>query len=192
MSSLEKVADLKLDNLTEETAVGKSKEILALAKKQNGFVPNMYAKMAHNPATLDAYTYAYDTFRANSGFNPVEQEVILLTIARENGCEYCMAAHSFIADKMSKVPETITNAIRDNTIIEDTKLAALSKLTIALVVKRGNVTQKEVDTFLASGYTKSHVLGILAGISAKIISNYANHINHPELDAPFAGRAWSL
>jgi uncharacterized peroxidase-related enzyme len=192
MSSLEKVADLKLDNLTEETALGKSKEILALAKKQNGFVPNMYAKMAHNPATLDAYTYAYDTFRANSGFNPVEQEVILLTIARENGCEYCMAAHSFIADKMSKVPETITNAIRENTIIEDTKLAALSKFTEALVVKRGNVTQEEVDTFLASGYTKSHALGILAGISAKIISNYANHINHPELDAPFAGRAWSL
>ena len=39
-----------------------------------------------------------------------------------------MAAHSFVADKMSKVPADVTNAIRNNTETDDPKLKALSVL----------------------------------------------------------------
>lgn len=56
----------------------------------------MYKSMGNNPALLDAYIYSYNSFRANSGFNSVEQEVVFLSVAYENNCEYCMAAHSFI------------------------------------------------------------------------------------------------
>ena len=50
----------------------------------------MYLGMANNTALLDGYLSAYNSFRANSGFNPQEQEVIFLSIAYENECEYCM------------------------------------------------------------------------------------------------------
>jgi hypothetical protein len=43
---------------------------------------------------------------------------------------------------------------------------------------------------LAEGYTETHVLGIIAGIAVKTISNYSNHNTNPELDAAFAGRVW--
>jgi len=181
------MANLKLENVTTSQ---KTNEILDNAKNNLGFVPAMYVKMGANTALLDAYTYSYNSFRANAGFSPVEQEVIFLSVAYENNCEYCMGAHSFIADKMSKVPVEVTDAIREGKQIPDVKLAALSKLTRSLTVNRGNVSQAEVDAFLAAGYSEVQVLGIIAGIAVKTMSNYSNHNTHPEIDAAFAGRAW--
>ena len=181
------MAHLKLENNSISLI---SEEIFDKTQKGLGFVPNMYKKMGNNPALLDAYTYAYNSFRAHSGFNPVEQDVVFLSVAYENNCEYCMAAHSFVGDVMSKVPTEVTDAIRGNTHIPDVKLAALSKLTRSLTVNRGTASQDEVDAFLAVGYTESHVLGIIAGIAVKTLSNYSNHLTHPEVDEAFAGRIW--
>lgn len=181
------MAHLKLRDITVSSL---SQELFEKTKKGLGFVPNMYKSMGANPALLDAYMHSYNTFRTNSGFNPVEQEVIFLSVAYENNCEYCMAAHSFVGDMMTKVPTEVTDAIRDGRKIQDTKLAALSKLTRLLTATRGNVTQADVEEFLSVGYSEIHVLGIIAGIGAKTLSNYSNHITNPEIDAAFAGRVW--
>jgi uncharacterized peroxidase-related enzyme len=181
------MAHLKLEDPTYSQ---KTNEIFENTRKGMGFVPNMYLKMGANTALLDAYTYAYQSFRANSGLNPVEQEVVFLSVAFENSCEYCMAAHSFVADKMSKVPVEVTEAIREGKQIPDSKLAALSKLTRSLTANRGKVSQAEVDAFLAAGYTETDVLAVIAGIGVKTLSNYANHLTLPEVDAAFAGRVW--
>lgn len=167
-----------------------AQDILDKTKSSLGFVPNMYQKMSSNAALLDAYTYSYNSFRANSGFNSVEQEVVFLSVAFENNCEYCMAAHSFVGDMMTKVPKEVTDAIRDGKQIQDSKLAALSKLARSLTVNRGHASQDELDAFFKEGYEATHVLGIIAGIGVKILSNYSNHLTHPEVDNAFAGRTW--
>ena len=181
------MAHLKLENNSISPI---SQEIFDKTQKSLGFIPNMYTKMGQNPALLDSYIYSYNSFRANSGFNSVEQEVIFLSVAFENNCEYCVAAHSFIADKMSKVPTEVTNAIRDGKQVPDAKLAALSTLTRILTSTRGNATQSDVDSFLVAGYEEMHVLGIIAGIAVKLMSNYSNHITNAEVDAAFADRVW--
>jgi len=181
------MAHLNLENVSTSSL---TKEILENTKKGLGFVPNMYVTMAANTALLDAYTYSYNSFRANSGFTPVEQEVVFLSAAYENNCEYCMAAHSFVGDNMTKVPTEITDAIRSGNPIPDTKLAALSKLTLSLTTTRGNVSQEEVNEFLDAGYSESHVLGIISGIAVKTMSNYSNHVTNPKIDEAFAGRIW--
>lgn len=181
------MAHLKLENNAVSPI---TQAIFDTTQKTLGFVPNMYKTMGENPALLDTYIYGYNSFRANSGFDSIEQEVVFLTVAYENNCEYCTAAHSFIADKMSKVPVDVTNAIREGKQITNTKLAALSELTRSLTVNRGNVEQEEINAFLSVGYTEAHVLGIIAGIAVKTISNYSNHNTNPVLDDAFAGRAW--
>ncbi len=117
---------LTLDPRTVENAEPRAAELLEQAKRKNGRVPNMYAAMANAPGVLDTYLHGYDLFRKNSGFTPVEQEVIFLTISRENGCEYCMAAHSTIADNVSRVPREVTDAIRADQPISEPKLNALA------------------------------------------------------------------
>ncbi len=181
---------LNIEFKSIESADEISREILESTKKGLGLIPNMYLGMANNPSLLDSYQYSYNTFRANSGFNPVEQEVIFLSISYENECDYCMGAHSFVADKMSKVPKEVTNAIRNGEEIPDTKLAALSKYTKATVTKRGRVSEEDVNGFLEAGYTKENILGVVTAIGLKTMSNYFNHLTDTPLDEAFSERAW--
>jgi uncharacterized peroxidase-related enzyme len=182
---------LKLDFKTTETASPIASSLLDDAKKAMGFVPNMYATMANNPALLDSYLHSYKSFRQNSGFNSVEQEVIFLSVAYENACDYCMAAHSFVADKASKVPTEITDAIRCNGNIEDSKLKALSHFTRIITRNRGHVTNQEISDFLNAGYNENDVLGVITGVGVKTFSNYFNHIAETPLDTAFMSREWS-
>jgi len=85
----------------------------------------MSANMVNSPGLLDTYLKGYKLFRENSGFTPIQQEVVLLAISHENGCEYCMSAHSMIADQMSGVPANILEAIRYDKPIPDSELAVL-------------------------------------------------------------------
>ncbi|MDZ4307218.1 carboxymuconolactone decarboxylase family protein [Allopontixanthobacter sp.] len=156
-----------------------------------GMVPNMYGAMANLPALLDTYSHAYGKFRAEAGFTPVEQEVVFLAISRANGCHYCMAAHSFVGDMMTKVPAEVTDAIRDGRPVGDAKLEALRAFAHIMTESRGNPSPAEARAFLDAGFTETHILGIILALSAKVISNYTNHIFHTELDPAFAGRAWT-
>lgn len=176
--------------LAIETATGKAKALLQQAKQQLGFVPNMYGAMANEPALYEAYATTYAAFRAETGFTPVEQEVIFLAISRENGCEYCVAAHSFVADKMSKVPADVTDAIRDGRPVADAKLAALASFTARMVASRGRPSDADVSAFLAAGYSERNILGIILAIGTKTYSNYTNHLFHTPVDSVFAPRLW--
>lgn len=184
-----KISTLPL--LTIETATGKAKSLLEKAKQALGFVPNMYGAMANEPALFEAYSTGYAAFRAECGFSPVEQEVIFLVISRDNGCDYCVAAHSFVADKMSKVPLIITDAIRDQRPIPDAKIAALAAFTSRMVTSRGKPSDEDVAAFRAAGYTERNILGVIMAISVKTLSNYTNHIFHTPVDGAFASRLWA-
>ena len=114
-----------------------------------------------------------------------------MVISRENGCEYCVGAHSFIADNMSGVPEHVTDAIRDGNSIDDTKLEALAVFTRTMLSTRGVPTKSDVEGFISAGYSERQVLEIILAIAVKTLSNYSNHVCQPELDDVFSNRAWS-
>lgn len=181
---------MTLPALTLETAEPDARVVLERAKVQVGFIPNMYVGMAQLPGLLETYLDGYERFRKASGFTPIEQEVVFLTISRGNGCEYCVAAHSFLADKASGVPVAVTDAIREGAPIPDARLAALSAFTEVLRATRGLPSETDVRTFLAAGFSEKHILAILLALAVKTLSNYANHLFHPEVDAMFAGRSW--
>lgn len=182
---------LTLSPLSSRQAEPLAKSRLEDAAAKLGFIPNMYSVMANSPGLLDSYIHGYNHFRGSSGFSPAEQEVVLLAISRENGCTYCVAAHSFIADRMSGVPESVTDAIRNGAPILDPKLSALHDFTRTMVAKRGLPNKADVDGFLTAGYSEKQILEIVLAIAVKTLSNYANHLFHTPTDEVFAGRAWS-
>lgn len=165
---------------------------LKAVQQTMGMVPNMYAAMVNLPALLDTYNHAYRKFRGEAGFTPVEQEVVLLAISRANSCHYCVAAHSFVGEKMSKVPSEIIGAIRSDQPIADGKLEALRSFTRTMTDSRGNPTPEDGRAFLDAGYSEIHILGIILAISAKVISNYTNHIFHTDIDPAFEAHRWTV
>ena len=92
---------------------------------------------------------------------------------------------------MSGVPVQVTDAIRDGSAIDDSKLEVLATFSRVLLNTRGLPTKAEVADFVAAGYTERHILEIILAISVKTLSNYSNHLCQPELDDVFAPRAWS-
>lgn len=175
-----------LDPVTLENASDQQREILERAKKANGMIPNMYQNMVNLPGLQETYDKGYHSFRKESGFTPAEQEVVLLTISLANSCQYCTAAHSYLAENVSKTPKEVIEAIRQGKEIHNDKLAALHKFTKIMNESRGNPSPEEAQAFLDAGYSEKQILAIILAQATKTISNYSNHIFHTEVDEGFA------
>ena len=181
---------LNLNPLDPSNASSSASALLIRAKENYGFIPNMFSYMANSPGLYATYIEGHDQFRHQSGFSAAEQEVVFLTISVENGCEYCVSAHSMIAEVISKLPTTEINAIRDGAPLTDVKLNELSVFTKNMLLKRGLPSQDDVKHFLAVGYTEQQILEVILAIAVKTISNYTNHLTHTPLDQAFAPHAW--
>ncbi|PCJ33889.1 MAG: alkylhydroperoxidase [Moraxellaceae bacterium] len=163
--------------------------ILSQAKKQVGFIPNMYSNMVNLPAFLDTYLHGYGLFREQSDLTSAEQEVVLLAISKANSCHYCMAAHSTLAANFSGVPADTLAAIRSGEEIADGKIAALYAMAIEVNDSRGRPDPVVVKAFLQAGYSEKHLLAIILAVSVKVLSNYSNHLFNTEVDEAFAAYA---
>lgn len=178
--------------LHTQTAVDPSKAndtqkaILDQAVKAVGFLPNMYANMVNAPAVLSTYLHGYALFRSESGLKPAEQEVVFLAVSQVNGCTYCTAAHSMLADKKSGVPAPVLQAIRAGQPIPDPRLAALYALAAEMVKTQGRPGAQVLKAFLDAGFQEKDVLYIVLAIAVKTLSNYSNHAFATPVDAVFS------
>ncbi len=173
---------------TADTAPQGAKESLEASKKTVGFVPNLHGVMAEQPALLEAYK-AMTGLSAKTGLSAVEQQVVFQTSNFENGCTYCVAAHSVISDGQ-KVPAEVTEALRTGKPLADARLEALATYTRKTVVDRGWVSAEDRQAFYDAGYTKADALAVIVLVSMKVLSNYTNHIAETPLDAAFQPREW--
>jgi len=177
---------LKVHNI--ETAPENSKTFLEKSQKTFGMIPGLHGVLAGAPKTLEAYQILHQLFTETS-FNEDELTVVWQTINVDHACHYCVPAHTGIA-KMMKVDDKITEALRNETALENTKLEALRTMTLSIVRNRGKVSQEDLTAFYLAGYEEKQILEIILGISQKIISNYTNHIANTPIDAPFNAFTW--
>ncbi|MCF7997212.1 MAG: carboxymuconolactone decarboxylase family protein [Chromatiaceae bacterium] len=175
-------------NHDTESAPKDALPALTEAERHFGMLPNLMRKMATAPALLKGYLALGELFEQTS-FSPAEQQVVLLSVSRENRCDYCMGAHSVLAD-MAGVPKAVTDELREGQPLPDPRLEALRRFTTAVVVARGWVDEAEIAAFQEAGYDAQQVLEVVLGVGMKTLSNYTNHLAGTELDAPFQHRAW--
>ncbi|WP_300550403.1 carboxymuconolactone decarboxylase family protein [Roseovarius sp.] len=177
---------VEIKPVSDDVAEGQARDLLDGARAKLGFVPNMYRGMANNAGLLSTYLHGYDQFRQSGNFTAPEQEVVFLTVSEANGCDYCTAAHSMLAVNVSKLAPEHTQALRDGAPLADAKLEALRAFTHHMWETRGLPGKAKAEAFKAAGYGDVHVLEIILALAVKTISNYANHVNHTDLDEVFA------
>ena len=180
----------ELAPVTEAGANAEQAAVLAKAKAAVGFIPNMYGGMVNSPGLLETYLDGYGRFRNSGLFTPPEQETIFLVLSRENGCTYCVTAHSMIAAKKSGVSDDALAAIREGREIPEAKLEALARFTAHMHHSRGLPGKDDVAAFKAAGFGDVHIYEIILAMSVKTLSNYANHIQHTEVDGVFSAFQW--
>lgn len=174
---------------TVDSAPDGSKPLLADGQKRMGFLPNLYAGLAESPAALQGY-FDLSAALAKTQLTPAQQQVVLLITSVENGCTYCVAAHSMIARKMAKADPAVVAALREQRPIPDPKLEALAQFTRRVVQQRGWLDDAAVQAFLDAGYSRANVLDVIMGVTMKTLSNYANHLLLTPLDAAFEAERW--
>ncbi len=172
-----------------ETAPEGSKPILADTQKSMGFVPNLIRVMAEAPAAAEAYLSLMDIFDRSS-LSDTEQQTVLLSVSFANGCDYCMAAHTTLAN-MKRVPSEIIEALRTGSALPDPRLDALATLTRSIVETRGWPDDSATEAFFKAGFDTREYLEVLVGVTMKTLSNYVNHAANTPLDAAFQTAKWA-
>lgn len=153
-----------------------------------GFVPNLFRVMADSPPLLEAYT-TLNGLLEKTALEPGEVQTVLLATSVENGCDYCVAAHTAVGKQAGLDDETVT-AIRDGRPVADEKIEAVRSLVTDLVRERGWLDEERIERFLAAGFERRHVLDVVVGVGMKTLSNYTNHLAGTPLDEPLEAHAW--
>jgi AhpD family alkylhydroperoxidase len=173
----------------ETTAPEAARPHLEAARQRMGFVTTLNAVMAESPELLAGYNALADLF-GRSSLPARAKHVVWITASRENDCGYCVAAHSTMALR-SGLTADLVEALRADKPLPDGRLEAVRIFTKAIVAQRGWVGEEAIETFLAAGYTRRHVLDIVLGVGMKTLSNYTNHIAHTPLDPAWKDQEWS-
>lgn len=180
------MTDFTLHDL--QTAPAESKPLLEGSVKAFGMIPGLHAVMAEAPGVLEGYKKLHELV-LNSSFDNDEKTVVWQTINVEHACHYCVPAHTGIA-KMMEVRDEMTDALRNESPLPSDKLEALRTFTLAVVRKRGEVSQEDLKAFTGAGYGQRQVLEVILVVSQKVMSNYINHIAQTPVDEPFRKFEW--
>ncbi len=173
---------------SKDGAEGERRETLEMIERSYGFVPNLLGGLAEAPAAARAYL-ALGGEVAKTSFTPSERHVAWFAVNFYNNCHYCMPAHTAIA-KNEKVPDDVIEAARNGGGYADAKLQALHDFVNALVEKRGEADEADLQAFFAAGFNKQHVLEAVLVVAHKTLSNYANHLMRTPVDGAFSAFAW--
>lgn len=174
---------------TVESAPESVKPALEAAQNAYGSIPNLYRGLANAPAALKMYLAFNETMNEFAHLTPVERQVVYLTISAENGCTYCVGAHSVLAG-MAEMPSEMLTELREQRPLSDSKLNALRNFTLAQMEHRGWLPEKAIEDFVAEGYDQRHVLEVITLLAQKTMSNYYNHMAQTPLDDMFQSMKW--
>lgn len=168
---------------TVESAPAKSRETLKQVQEKIGFIPNAVAEMAESPALLKGYWELSEAMKLGS-FSPVEREIVQLSASMLNDCGYCIAAHSTLGEKAG-VPRDVIDSIRADKPLKDAKHEALRVFTHSVMKRLGRTEDADIEAFYKAGYAPVHVMEVVLGVTAKIMTNYVNLIARTPLDKAF-------
>lgn len=172
----------RLTALDPATTTGKSKDLFTAIHSKLGMVPNMMRTMGISPAVLSGYL-SFNAALGEGVLGAKLGELIALTVANANSCEYCNAAHSFIGEKLVHID---TKAIADarEGRSADAKTQAALDFSRTLVQKRGLVDDADVYALKTAGYTDAGIAEIIAHVAINLLTNYFNNAAKVIVDFP--------
>ncbi|MVM36812.1 carboxymuconolactone decarboxylase family protein [Spirosoma sp. HMF3257] len=150
-------------------------------KKGLGFVPNLYATIAHSDNGLAKYL-AFQS--AKTSLSNKEKEVVNLVVSEVNGCRYCQSAHTVLGKMNGFSDEEILNLRSGHSSIA--KLDALVKLAKDVTENKGRVAPDTLEAFYTAGYTDGNLVDVILQVSDKIAMNYLHNLTEIPIDFPLA------
>ena len=172
----------RINALSPDVTTGKSKELFDAIQGKLGMVPNMMRTMGNSPAVLNGYLSLSGALN-DSSIGGKLNELIALTVANANGCDYCNAAHSYIGEKLVGIDVASIDSARFGQS-QDAKIEAALTFAKEVVATRGQVANSDIDEVKAAGYNDAQVAEIVAAVALNIFTNYFNNVAETVVDFP--------
>ncbi len=155
-----------------------NKALFDQLKKTVGFVPNIYALMAYSDTALDTYLKFEN---APTSLLKKEIELVKLVVSQENGCHYCLSAHT-IFGKMNGFTEDQMLEIRSGSASFNEKLNALAIIAKEIAANKGEVTDEALHNFFNAGYTKATLIELVQLVAVMVVTNYLHNLTQVPID----------
>ena len=153
----------------------------AVAGLFGGTLPNLFGLLAGSPELLTSAA-TVNGLLGKISLSALEQQVVEIVVSRENGCDYCIAAHKFLARRLPQQP---IQAAVSNGSYEDAKLAVLADFTSELVEHKGRVSPATRAAFAGAGYGERQQLEVILITGLKTWHNLVNNLADTPIDALF-------
>lgn len=164
-----------------QTATGEAANLLAAVRSKLGATPNFLRVLANSPAALGAFLGLHQ-IAEHGALDLPTRERIAVALAEQNGCQYCLSAHSAIGRKAGLSGDEI-DANREGTS-HDAKAAAAVAFARALVENKGDVTQAELDAVRAAGYGEAEIVEIIVHVGMNLLTNILGRASRVDIDFP--------
>lgn len=171
----------RLTQISDNDASPAAAELFGAIKAKVGAVPNLYRVMANEPAVLSA-ALGFNDALGKGSFDQKTREAIALAVAGANTCDYCASAHSAISKSLNVDDGEIKARLKGQS--SDPKLAAILKFAVAVVDKRGFVSNDDLTAARSAGLNEGEIVETTAVVVANILTNYINHIAETDIDFP--------
>lgn len=166
----------RINALSLDQAPSAARTSLQGVEKGLGFIPNAFATLAHSPAALSGYLALSQALNKNS-LTPAEREIAALAASEVNGCDYCVAAHSFFGNKVGLNPDDLL-AARAGT------LDGVAALARAITLSRGQLSDVQLAAAREAGLDDAKIVDVIAQVSLLTLTNYLNNVAMTEIDFP--------
>ena len=167
---------------TREEVSTNNQAIFDKLKSAIGFVPNLYATIAHSDTALGNYP---EFQNAKTSLSNKEKEVINLVVSQINECSYCLSAHTAIG-KLNGFSEEQILELRQGYFSNNDKYDVLAKITKEITLNKGKVDSNILENFFNAGYTKGSLVDVILAVGDKVVMNYLHNLTQIDIDFPIA------
>lgn len=174
----------RLPQIAPEHANPQQAELFSAVKSKLGRVPNLLRALGNSPAALRGYLDFSGALGGGDGLTAQQREIVALTVAESNGCEYCLAAHSTIGKMVGLKPDEIEAARRADGV--DDAARAVARLAAEVLHSRGRVSDEELAAFRDAGFGDDAVAEVVANVALNVFTNYFNNLVGTDVDFPVA------
>lgn len=166
--------------LSNEEASPKAKEVLDSITSGGSRVINIFKAMSNSAAVLKSF-FAFKKALDEKKLTEEIAERIGIRLAVLNGCEYCLATHSYSASNILSQDEII---LARNAKSQDAKAQAALEFTDLIMKNVGKVSDEDFNKVKDAGFSDGEILEIVAVVSLNFFTNAINSVAQTKIDFP--------
>jgi uncharacterized peroxidase-related enzyme len=165
-----------------------SRPVLDKVEKTLGFVPNLQRLMSISPAALTGWAGLMGQLATTLDLKT--RDGIALAVSEADGCNYCLAAHSYTARNLAKI-DTDEIAINREGKSADPKRQAAIMFAKRLIETAGKVSDEEFEAVRKAGWTDANIIEMIALTAQFVLTNFVNNAVQTPIDFPVVDGAKS-